>query len=109
MSVADFRAEAARALPRREADQLIDLCQNTSAPPVSFQTAELKKPGAKRWEDASQKQRGVTGAPSSLPARLVPTGVCNQTADRGLGISRSEVSKIEARLSYVDDKASPRF
>ncbi len=40
--VADFREEAARALPGREADQLIDLCQNTSAPRVSFETAESK-------------------------------------------------------------------
>ncbi|MBA3833778.1 MAG: hypothetical protein H0X34_18165 [Chthoniobacterales bacterium] len=42
--VADFRDEAARALPGREADQLIDLCQTTSSPRVSFETAELKKP-----------------------------------------------------------------
>ena len=40
--VSNFREEAARALPGREADQLIDLCQTTSAPRVSFETAETK-------------------------------------------------------------------
>ncbi len=41
--VADFREEAARALPGREADQLIDLCETTSSPRVSFETAANKK------------------------------------------------------------------
>jgi hypothetical protein len=40
--VAGFREEAARALPGREADKLIDLCQTTSSPRVSFETAEQK-------------------------------------------------------------------
>jgi hypothetical protein len=40
--VNNFREEAARALAGREADQLIDLCQTTSAPRVSFETAEQK-------------------------------------------------------------------
>lgn len=40
--VADFREEASHALPGREADSLIDLCQTTSSPRVSFETAEPK-------------------------------------------------------------------
>ena len=40
--IADFREEAARALNGREADQLIDLCQTTSSPRVSFETTENK-------------------------------------------------------------------
>jgi len=40
--VADFREEASRALPGLEADKLIDLCQTTSSPRVSFETAEPK-------------------------------------------------------------------
>ena len=40
--IANFREEAARALDGREADKLIDLCQTTSAPRVSFETAETK-------------------------------------------------------------------
>ena len=38
----NFREEAARSLPGREADKLIDLCQTTSSPRVSFETAEQK-------------------------------------------------------------------
>jgi hypothetical protein len=40
--VSNFREEAARALPGLEADKLIDLCQTTSSPRVSFETAEPK-------------------------------------------------------------------
>ncbi len=40
--VADFRDEAATALPRRTATQLIELCQTECAPRVSFETAETK-------------------------------------------------------------------
>lgn len=40
--IADFREEAARALDGRQADKLIDLCQTTSAPRVSFETTEKK-------------------------------------------------------------------
>lgn len=40
--VSNFREEAARALPGLEADKLIDLCETTSSPRVSFETAEPK-------------------------------------------------------------------
>jgi hypothetical protein len=40
--IANFREEAARALEGREADKLIDLCQTTSPPRVSFETADQK-------------------------------------------------------------------
>jgi hypothetical protein len=40
--VADFRDEAAAALPRRTATQLIELCQVECSPRVSFETAETK-------------------------------------------------------------------
>lgn len=40
--VADFRDEAAAALPRRTATQLIELCQVQCSPRVSFETAETK-------------------------------------------------------------------
>lgn len=40
--IANFREEAARSLDGRQADELIDLCQTTSAPRVSFETAEPK-------------------------------------------------------------------
>ncbi len=40
--VVNFREEAARTLDGREADKLIDLCQTTSSPRVSFETAETK-------------------------------------------------------------------
>ncbi len=40
--ITNFREEAARVLDGREADKLIDLCQTTSAPRVSFETAETK-------------------------------------------------------------------
>lgn len=37
--VADFRDEVRAALPTTEADKLIEFCQTTSAPRVSFETA----------------------------------------------------------------------
>jgi hypothetical protein len=40
--VADFREEVAAALPKRAASQLIELCQTTCSPRVSFETAETK-------------------------------------------------------------------
>jgi hypothetical protein len=40
--VAEFRDEAAAALPRRAAAQLIELCQVECSPRVSFETAETK-------------------------------------------------------------------
>ncbi len=40
--VADFRDEAAAALPRRAAAQLIELCRVECSPRVSFETAETK-------------------------------------------------------------------
>jgi hypothetical protein len=40
--VADFRDEVADALPKRAATQLIELCQTTCSPRVSFETAETK-------------------------------------------------------------------
>ena len=40
--IADFREEASRVLDGRQADKLIDLCQTTSSPRVSFETAETK-------------------------------------------------------------------
>lgn len=39
---ADFRDKAADALPRRTANQLIELCQVECSPRVSFETAETK-------------------------------------------------------------------
>ncbi len=41
-SVADFRDEVRAALPTTEADKLIELCQTTSSPRVSFETAQSK-------------------------------------------------------------------
>jgi hypothetical protein len=38
----DFREEVVAALPRQDADKLIELCQTTSAPRVSFETAQSK-------------------------------------------------------------------
>jgi hypothetical protein len=40
--ISNFRQQAAGALPGREADKLIDLCQAASSPRVSFETAEQK-------------------------------------------------------------------
>lgn len=40
--VSGFREEVVAALPAREADKLIELCQTTSAPRVSFETAPSK-------------------------------------------------------------------
>jgi hypothetical protein len=41
--VADFREEVSDALPSAEAQKLIELCQTTSAPRVSFETADQKR------------------------------------------------------------------
>jgi hypothetical protein len=38
--VADFRDEVRATLPTDEASKLIELCQTTSAPRVSFETAQ---------------------------------------------------------------------
>jgi hypothetical protein len=40
--VSDFREEVVAALPRQDAAKLIELCQTTSAPRVSFETAQSK-------------------------------------------------------------------
>ena len=40
--VADFRDEVRAALPTAEAGKLIELCQTTSSPRVSFETAQSK-------------------------------------------------------------------
>jgi hypothetical protein len=40
--VADFREEVSEALPKRDARQLIELCQTKCSPRVSFETAETK-------------------------------------------------------------------
>lgn len=40
--VADFRDEAAATLPRRTANQLIELCQIECSPRVSFEMAQTK-------------------------------------------------------------------
>lgn len=40
--VAEFRAEVLSALPATEAAKLIELCQTTSSPRVSFETAQSK-------------------------------------------------------------------
>ncbi|CAN5441973.1 hypothetical protein BH18VER1_BH18VER1_19030 [soil metagenome] len=40
--VADFRDEAAAALPKAQAGKLIALCQTNSSPRVSFETAQRK-------------------------------------------------------------------
>jgi hypothetical protein len=40
--VSDFREEVVAALPRQHADKLIELCQTTSSPRVSFETAQSK-------------------------------------------------------------------
>lgn len=40
--VADFRDEVRAVLPAVEADKLIELCQTTSSPRVSFETAQSK-------------------------------------------------------------------
>jgi hypothetical protein len=44
--VADFREEVSDALPRRDACELIELCQTKCAPRVSFETAETKTAAA---------------------------------------------------------------
>jgi hypothetical protein len=38
----DFREEVVAALPRQDADKLIELCQTTSSPRLSFETAQSK-------------------------------------------------------------------
>jgi len=40
--IPEFREEAVAALPSVEADKLLELCQTTSAPRVSFETAQPK-------------------------------------------------------------------
>jgi hypothetical protein len=40
--VAEFREEVSQALPKRDARQLIELCETKCAPRVSFETAETK-------------------------------------------------------------------
>ncbi|MDQ3314262.1 MAG: hypothetical protein M3505_06485, partial [Verrucomicrobiota bacterium] len=40
--IAEFREEVIGALPSVEADKLLELCQMTSAPRVSFETAQPK-------------------------------------------------------------------
>ena len=40
--VSGFREEVVAALPRQDADKLIELCQTTSSPRVSFETAQSK-------------------------------------------------------------------
>jgi hypothetical protein len=40
--VAEFREEVSQALPKRDARQLIELCETKWAPRVSFETAETK-------------------------------------------------------------------
>ena len=40
--VADFRDEVSQTLPKRDARQLIELCETKCAPRVSFETAETK-------------------------------------------------------------------
>ncbi len=44
--VADFREEVSEALPRRDARELIELCQTKCSPRVSFETAETKTAAA---------------------------------------------------------------
>ena len=43
-SVPEFREEVVATLPGREAGELIELCQTTSSPRVSFETAQGKNP-----------------------------------------------------------------
>jgi hypothetical protein len=40
--VAEFREEVSQALPKRDARQLIELCETKCAPRVSFETSETK-------------------------------------------------------------------
>lgn len=46
--IADFRGEVFDALPTAKADKLIELCQTTCSPRVSFETAPTTADGRKR-------------------------------------------------------------
>ncbi len=85
--VAEFREEVSQALPKRDARQLIELCETKCAP---LRYKNNVGPQVRR------RRYALGWSQSDFAAKL-------QIA--GFDISRSGVSKIEERLSYVDDKA----
>ena len=105
--VENFRTEAAALLPKAEANKLIKLCQTDSAPRVSFETTERAVRRCLNPEETTmlyknnigpqvRRKRYALGWSQSTLAAKLQLG--------GLDISRSGVSKIEARLRFVDDK-----
>jgi hypothetical protein len=104
--VDDFRAQAESLFTAREVELLAALCESDSSPRVSFEAAEKRIAdvavgnGMKRYKNNVGPQvrrlRHNRGwSQSTFSAKL-------QIA--GFDIGRSGVSKIEARLVFVDDR-----